>query len=312
MQREDRSPSVADLRDQAADLRDQAGEQRDEAGEQRDQAGEQRDQAADLRDEAADRRDQAADLRDQAAEEPEGWRGAGITTDPMSRLARFRREAASDRRKASHDRRAAALERAQAELDRNTALADRGTGSSERAQAELDRGTALADRGASARERAYASIDSLTGVYRRGAGFAELEREMARAKRTNQPLVLAFVDVDRLKAINDSRGHAAGDRMLLEVADTLKAKLRSYDLIMRYGGDEFVCAISGLDMLVEAALAQAPEHGSVTVGLAELQADASPEDLVARADAALYRARQQQEQSRAETEVATATITLPP
>jgi len=173
-------------------------------------------------------------------------------------------------------------------------------GSRDRIEAELDRNNALADRGASARERESSSHDDLTGAYLRGAGLVELERDIARARRTEQSLVLAFVDVDGLKDVNDSRGHAAGDRMLLEVAKTLSAQLRSYDLIIRFGGDEFVCAMARLTMaeaakrfaLVNAVLAEAPERGSITIGLAELQPDDSPEDLLARADAALYRERQ--------------------
>jgi diguanylate cyclase (GGDEF)-like protein len=136
-------------------------------------------------------------------------------------------------------------------------------------------------------------------VYLRGTGVIELEREISRVRRSEQPLVLAFVDVDHLKAINDSHGHAAGDRLLIDVANSFKAHLRSHDLIIRYGGDEFVCALSGLNMaeattriaLITAALAAAPEHGSVTVGLAQLQPHDSPRDLIARADAALYRER---------------------
>jgi diguanylate cyclase (GGDEF)-like protein len=127
----------------------------------------------------------------------------------------------------------------------------------------------------------------------------ELDREIDRARRTEQPLVLAFVDVDGLKAINDSRGHGAGDRVLLNVADALRATLRSYDLIIRYGGDEFACVITGQNTadvakrlaLVNTALAQASEPASVTVGVAELQPADSSEDLLARADAALYRER---------------------
>ena len=150
-----------------------------------------------------------------------------------------------------------------------------------------------------AKER-RASHDDLTGVYLRGAGFVELRREIVRANRTAQPLIVAFADVDHLKAVNDEHGHAAGDRMLLEVVRTFRRLLRSYDLIIRYGGDEFVCAMSDLDMeaagkrigLVNAALAASPVHGSVTVGLAELAPGDSAEDLVARADAALYRERQ--------------------
>jgi diguanylate cyclase (GGDEF)-like protein len=184
-------------------------------------------------------------------------------------------------------------------LDRSTALADRGAGASERTAAELDRSTALADRGASAKERERSSHDGLTGAYLRGPGSVELEREIARARRTEQPLVLAFVDVDGLKAINDSRGHGAGDRVLLDVANALRARLRSHDLIIRYGGDEFACVIAGLSAanatkrlgLVNAALAQAAVPASVTVGVTELQPTDSIEDLLARADAALYRER---------------------
>jgi hypothetical protein len=106
--------------------------------------------------------------------------------------------------------------------------------------------------------------------------LAELEREMARATRTGQPLVLAFTDVDQVKAVNDAQGHAAGDRLLVAVVAAFRAKLRAHDLIIRYGGDEFLCAISGLDLsgatarlaLVHSALAQGPEDGAVTIGLA--------------------------------------------
>ncbi len=95
-----------------------------------------------------------------------------------------------------------------------------------------------------------------------------MERELARARRTDQSLVLAFIDVDHLKVINDWHGHAAGDRTLVEVTTSIRAKLRSYDLVMRYGGDEFVCSGSGLIMddgkeqrtFVSAALAEAPEQ----------------------------------------------------
>jgi diguanylate cyclase (GGDEF)-like protein len=163
-------------------------------------------------------------------------------------------------------------------------------------------GPSVAEGRDQSREREDSSVDALTGVYLRGAGFVELERDMARARRSQQPFVLAFVVVIGLNAISDSRGHAAGDRMLLEVANTLRATLRSYDLVFRYGGDEFVCAIAGLNLadattrlaLVNAALVEAPEYGSVMVGFAELQPDDGPHGLVARADNALYRERQQQ------------------
>lgn len=97
--------------------------------------------------------------------------------------------------------------------------------------------------------------------------------------------------------------------MLVQVADAVRTVLRSYDLIIRYGGDEFLCAVSGRDMedvtqrlaLVNEALSKASEHGSVTAGTAMLQAGDTPEDLVDRADAALYHERQQHRSAASET-----------
>jgi diguanylate cyclase (GGDEF)-like protein len=57
--------------------------------------------------------------------------------------------------------------------------------------------------------------------------------------------VVAFFDVDHLKVINDSRGHVAGDRMLQQVVDAIRGAVRSFDLVIAYGGDEFVCAFLG-------------------------------------------------------------------
>ncbi|MEA2124111.1 MAG: hypothetical protein QOI80_893 [Solirubrobacteraceae bacterium] len=122
---------------------------------------------------------------------------------------------------------------------------------------------------------------------------------MVRARRTGQPLVLGFIDIDQLKAVNDSNGHAAGDRTLLRVATTLRERLRLYDLLIRYGGDEFVCVISDLNSDTAALrlarandeLAAGPAPTSFTFGLAEMRPTETAEELVARADAALYRER---------------------
>jgi diguanylate cyclase (GGDEF)-like protein len=264
----------------------------DEIAKARDDDAEARDRRAENRDEDANARDAAADARDRAAET-----GDDVTT--FDRSVGEPVTGAGPRPAAQPTDRAAVL--APAVSDRTMAAWDRTEGVSDRAEAAGDRYFASADRGASAGDRAAASLDELTGAHRRGAGLMELEREMARARRTRQHLVLAFVDVDRLKAINDSRGHAAGDRVLCEVVATCRAKLRSYDLIIRFGGDEFLCAIPGVSMdeaaqrlaAVNTTLAEFPEHGSVTTGLADLQVDDSSEDLIARADAALYQQRQQ-------------------
>lgn len=297
----DSRDNAAELRDRAGDERDQEGDRRDDVAERRDEAGDERDQAATRRDDIAEQRDQAGDERDRAADE----RDEVAVQSETSALNRSK--AAFDRNQACQDRGAAASERSKSERDRATASADRGAGAAERSRAESDRNTAQADRGASATDREQASLDDLTGVYLRGPGVAELEREIARALRTKEPLALAFVDVDDLKTINDSHGHGAGDRALREVADTLRATLRSYDRVIRYGGDEFVCLLPGLDIahatkrfaLVNAALAKAPERTSITVGLAQLEPGDTIAQLIARADAALYRERAQRPAERA-------------
>jgi diguanylate cyclase (GGDEF)-like protein len=197
------------------------------------------------------------------------------------------------------DRLAGAGERGAAKLDRDTDLLDRAEGATHRAHA-------AADREASASDRETASVDGLTGAHNRGPGVVELEREMARARRAEQTMVVAFFDVDELKAINDSRGHVAGDRMLLGVVQALRSKLRSFDLVIRYGGDEFVCALPGTNLAgarkrlaeINDVLAQAVEPGSVTAGLAEMRDDDSADDLIARADAALYRRRRKHRRTR--------------
>ena len=128
----------------------------------------------------------------------------------------------------------------------------------------------------------------------------ELEREIARAKRTGQDYVLAFVDLDGLKATNDSLGHAAGDQRLRQTADTIRANIRSYDLIVRLGGDEFMCGLMDLKMeeavtrfmLVNSELAEARQE-SITVGLADLKPDDSLTSISIRADEAMYRERKE-------------------
>lgn len=165
------------------------------------------------------------------------------------------------------------------------------------AAAGLARLRSLQDRVRVLDERA--STDELTGVLRRGAGLALLEREIDRARRTETRLVVAFLDVDGLKRVNDELGHASGDRLLADVAAVLRSRLRSYDLVMRWGGDEFVCALSGAGHegaerrleAVSEGIATATGGRTVSWGLVELDADDSAASVIARADASLYERR---------------------
>jgi diguanylate cyclase (GGDEF)-like protein len=145
-----------------------------------------------------------------------------------------------------------------------------------------------------------AAVDELTGVLRRRAGLAALDREVARAQRTRgSELALAFIDVDGLKAVNDTLGHAAGDRLLQAVSRELKQSLRRQDLVFRYGGDEFVCALSGINSAeawqkleeVKAKLLAHLGRQPFSIGLAALRDGETAEQLVARADGALYAER---------------------
>jgi diguanylate cyclase (GGDEF)-like protein len=173
------------------------------------------------------------------------------------------------------------------------------------AQAEADRARATGDRARAASEREElatelrsAHLDHLTGAYRREMGRLAISNEIERARRSDQGLVLAFVDVDRLKAINDNEGHAAGDRVLQTVVQAIRTNLRSFDPVSRYGGDEFVCGLAGVDLLeakrrfssINAAI-KAEVHVEISVGLAELADGDTVDRLTERADMAMLRVK---------------------
>ncbi len=236
------------------------------SADQRDLTAERRDELSAFRDEIADKRDreaEAIDLREEVAD-----RHTLRIEEIRARARAARRRAATDRERAAHDRAQAARDREQATEDRKQAAAD----------------------------RRQAGADELTGARRRGVGLEDLAREMKRARREGTGLVVAFVDVDGLKVVNDTHGHAAGDDVLRAVAERLRARMRSYDLLIRMGGDEFLCALPNI------TVAEARERfrdltggagggNTVSFGFSELLDEDTPEDLVRRADTDLLESR---------------------
>jgi diguanylate cyclase (GGDEF)-like protein len=184
-------------------------------------------------------------------------------------------------------------------VDDSEALAERVALARARAEASQDRLAAAIDRLEAASYLELTYRDDLTGALQRRAGADQLSREIARSHRTGAALVIAFIDVDHLKKVNDDLGHAAGDRLLATVGRALRTGLRSYDLVIRYGGDEFVCVLPGGTVtsasrrLAEAQtrLASAWPGATISIGLAQLEPGDDLENLVSRADLDLYRGR---------------------
>jgi len=259
---------------------------RERSGRDRDSVSTVRAESAAARLRTASDRDRAAELRDRGAE----------GRDSLARLHDLQDDAEASREdillRAERDRARAAADRAKAADDRARAAADR-------AEAARERAEALRDRTKSADSLKLAATDELTGAFTRRFGLEEVSRELERAHRTGGGLVLAFVDVDGLKVVNDSKGHLAGDTLLRLLGETLRANVRPYDVIVRYGGDELLCAMPNLSAgeararfeKITTALAGADTEHSVTFGLAEAEPADSLEELIARADADFLEAR---------------------
>lgn len=159
-------------------------------------------------------------------------------------------------------------------------------------------------RGAMDRLRDEARTDPLTGLLNRRAFYERAEEEIARALRSGLPLVLAYIDVDGFKEVNDRLGHETGDAVLVALARGLTRHVRSGDVVARLGGDEFAVLFPNADTASAAAIATqlesavAGELGTTgapvgfSVGLAaRTGAHASVDDLLRSADAVMYRAK---------------------
>ncbi|MDZ4195552.1 MAG: GGDEF domain-containing protein, partial [Pseudomonas sp.] len=155
-------------------------------------------------------------------------------------------------------------------------------------------------------QRQKSLLDPLTGLPNRAAWSERLDLEVARRQRYGGQLLLAVLDVDHFKRINDGYGHQAGDRVLKIIAGELSKRLRKTDFIARFGGEEFVLLIpatpleGGVQLLetLRAAIEACPFHFKgepVTItfsaGIAEFRNGEATEVTFERADQALYRAK---------------------
>jgi diguanylate cyclase (GGDEF)-like protein len=152
-----------------------------------------------------------------------------------------------------------------------------------------------------------AATDSLTGLPNRRFFDEFAKLDMNRFLRFGDPSSLLMIDLDHFKSINDTYGHAVGDEVLRSVASLGKLAFRSSDLFARWGGEEFVCLLSGADecgaVLAAEKLRLAVEQLSIVSGESAIpvtasigissfrRADLAIDDALLRADAALYRAK---------------------
>ncbi len=154
-----------------------------------------------------------------------------------------------------------------------------------------------------------ATHDGLTGLYNHRAFYAQLEDELARARRFERPVPLLMLDIDHFKTVNDTYGHLAGDAVLKGLGELLTRQARAIDRVCRYGGEEITVILPETDLDTAANAAErlrvaveaqpfnidagSPLRITVSIGVASWPAHAdSAQALVAAADAALYAAKE--------------------
>lgn len=148
-----------------------------------------------------------------------------------------------------------------------------------------------------------ASADPLTGLANRRGGEKDIAAEISRARRQNTPLSCVLLDLDHFKEVNDTFGHQAGDYVLREISALLRRTVRAYDILVRWGGEEFLVVLPGVEheqaLKLAERIRQAVENmplagiGGVTasVGVASLGNDYSFDAMFAAADRRLYTAK---------------------
>lgn len=155
--------------------------------------------------------------------------------------------------------------------------------------------------------QALAETDPLTGLRNRRGMMRDLRREWTRAVRNGEACCVALADLDHFKEVNDARGHLTGDRVLTESAAFFLRRLRSYDQVFRFGGEEFLFCLPHTDIArakrildrLRLLMARQPLVGddgqrffvTISIGIAAMLPSVTPETAVARADQAMYLAK---------------------
>ena len=148
-----------------------------------------------------------------------------------------------------------------------------------------------------------ATTDELTGLLNRRRGVEILRHEIERSRRSGNTFSLVLLDLDHFKQVNDRFGHGIGDRVLADVAELLRSRLRRTDVAARWGGEEFALILPDTDrgggrvfadeLLSRMGEIRTPDDRGITAsfGVVDYRQDESPSELVKRADRLMYRAK---------------------